>query len=310
MNRAAIISAPRAWVMAIRPATLLTGLAPVLLGLAFGLKPVLYGSRSLRLSHILVSLGACLLVLLLQSAANLVNDAKDAEKGIDSVGRLGPVRVVQGGLLPKGVVRVGYSLCFLLASVIVVGMFYWTRDWLVIAVASLCAMAAFFYTAGPYPLAYYALGEVVAFVFFGPIAVMGTAYLQTGVIDPSVAAWGSGCGLVSAAIMAINNYRDRNSDAKAGKHTLATVLGAEVGKALPIVFVSISLFVLFFYCANHQVAGLGIIGVIGGLVYMFKRIIPALKAKGSEINLALKHTAQFNLIYALYFIVCVSFGSL
>lgn len=304
------VSTPSAWIMAVRPATLLTGLAPVLLGLAFGLKPVLYGSRSLRLSHVLVSLFACLLVLLLQSAANLVNDAKDAERGIDTAARLGPVRVVQSGLLSKGFVRFAYSFCFFLAAIIVFGMFYWTKDWLVIAVASLCALAAFFYTAGPYPLAYYALGEFVAFVFFGPIAVMGTAYLQTGVIDPSVAVWGSGCGLISAAIMAINNYRDRNSDAKAGKHTLATVLGAETGKRLPVIFVSLSLLVLFFYCANHEVIGLGVIGVIGGGAYLFKRIIPALNAKGPTINLALKHTAQFNLIYSIYFILCVSIGTL
>ncbi len=89
------ISLTQSWVLAIRPATLLTGLAPVLLGLAFGLKLVLYGARSLRLSHIVVSVIACLLVVFLQSAANLVNDAKDAEKAIDNTQRLGPIRVVQ-----------------------------------------------------------------------------------------------------------------------------------------------------------------------------------------------------------------------
>lgn len=309
MNRT--ISLPAAWAMAVRPATLLTGLSPVLLGLAFGLKPVLYGSsRSLRLSHILVSVFACLLVVFLQSAANLVNDAKDAEKGIDSGSRLGPTRVVQSGILSKGMVRLGYSLCFVLASFIVIGMFYWTKDWLVIAVAALCALAAFFYTAGPFPLAYFALGELIAFVFFGPIAVMGTAYLQTGVIDPSVALWGSGCGLISAAIMAINNYRDRVSDAKAGKHTLATLFGQVIGRRLPVILASLSLFVLFFYCANHQVIGLGVIGSVAGSAYIIKRIIPALKAKGADINNSLKYTAQFNLLYAIYFAICVSIGSL
>lgn len=305
------VSRPVAWVMAVRPATLLTGLSPVFLGLAFGLKPVLHGSsRSMRLSHVLVSLLACLLVVCLQSAANLVNDAKDAAKGIDTVGRLGPTRVVQAGLLSKGMVRFGYSLCFLLASIIVMGMFYWTKDWLVIAVALLCGLAAFLYTAGPFPLAYYALGELTAFVFFGPIAVMGTAYLHTGVIDPSVALWGSGCGLISAAIMAVNNYRDRFSDAKAGKHTLATLFGSDLGRKLPLIFLGLSLLVLFFYCANHQVIGLGVMGTAAGALYIVKRVVPALNAQGSAVNPSLKIVAQFNVLYALYFSVCVSVGSL
>ena len=308
MNRT--VSLPKAVAMAIRPATLLTGLAPVLLGLTFGLKPVLYGARSLRFTHIVVSLFACLLVLLLQSAANLVNDAKDAEKGVDTSARLGPQRVVQSGILSKHMVRLAYSLCFALAGLIVVGMFYWTKDWLVIAVAALCALAAFAYTAGPFPLSYYALGEIVAFIFFGPVAVMGSAYLQTGVINWSVAFWGAGCGFISAAIMAINNFRDRQNDSKAGKHTLATILGHEFARRLPVALVSLSFVQLLLYCANHEVVGLGLIGCVAGYMYLSRRIIPLLNAKGPEINLALKHTALYNLFYSLYFMLCVSLGSL
>jgi len=304
------VSLPKAVAMAIRPPTLLTGLAPVILGLTFGLKPILYGNRSLRLSQILVCVFACCLVLLLQSAANLVNDAKDAEKGIDTSARTGPIRVVQSGILSKRFVRMAYNLCFALSGVIVLGMFYWTRDWLVIAVAALCGLAAFAYTAGPYPLSYFALGEVVAFVFFGPVAVMGSAYLQTGRIDWSVAFWGAGCGFISAAIMAINNFRDRINDAKAGKHTLSTLLGHEIGKRLPVLFVSLSLVILFLYCANHEVVGLGLIGCYSGYLYLKGRIIPALNAKGPLVNSALQVTAQFNLLYALYFMLCVSLGSL
>ncbi len=310
MNNTPNLSLTQSWVLAIRPATLLTGLAPVLLGLAFGLKPLLYGARTLRASHVLVSLVACLLVIFLQSAANMVNDAKDAEKGIDTQHRLGPTRVVQSGLLSHKAVTLAYSLCFAMAAIIVLGLFFYTKDWLVIGVATLCGLAAYLYTAGPFPLAYYALGEVIAFVFFGPVAVMGTAYLQTGIVDPSVAVWGSGCGFISAAIMAINNFRDRQTDARAGKHTLATLLGHNLAKKLPIFFVGIALLVLFFYCATHQVIGLGVLGVVGGASYVAKRLLPALNAKGAAINLGLKITAQFNLFYALYFILCVSVASL
>lgn len=308
MNKS--IPLPKAIVMAMRPHTLLTGLAPVLLGLTFGLKPLLYGTRSLRLSHVLVCVFASMLVLLLQSAANLVNDAKDAERGVDTAARLGPTRVVQSGILSKQFVRFAYSLCFGLAAIIVLGMFYYTKDWLVIAVAGLCGLAAFAYTAGPFPLSYFAMGEVVAFIFFGPVAVMGSAYLQTGTISWGVAFWGAGCGFISAAIMAVNNFRDRMNDAKAGKHTLATILGHEAAKRLPVVFVSLSFVILLLYCANHEVIGLGLIGCVGGYFYMSRRITPFLNSKGPEVNLALKHTAQYNLLYALYFMLCVSLGSL
>jgi 1,4-dihydroxy-2-naphthoate octaprenyltransferase len=308
MNKS--IPLPKAIVMAMRPHTLLTGLAPVFLGLCFGLKPLLYGSRSLRLSQVLVCVFASLLVILLQSAANLVNDAKDAERGVDTAARLGPTRVVQSGILSKNFVRLAYSLCFALAAIIVLGMFYYTKDWLVIAVAALCGLAAFAYTAGPFPLSYFAMGEVVAFIFFGPVAVMGSAYLQTGVISWDVAFWGAGCGFISAAIMAINNFRDRTNDAKAGKHTLATIFGHELAKRLPLIFVSMSFVLLLLYCANHEVIGLGLIGCVAGYFYMARRISPYLNAKGPEVNLALKHTAQYNLFYALYFMLCVSLGSL
>lgn len=304
------ISLPKAVVMAIRPPTLLTGLAPVLLGLAFGLKPLLYGTRSLRLSQVLVCVFACLLVLLLQSAANLVNDAKDAESGVDTAARLGPLRVVQSGILSKHFVRMAYSLCFILAGIIVLGMFYWTKDWLVIAVAALCGLAAFAYTAGPFPLSYFALGEILAFIFFGPVAVMGSAYLQTAMINWNLAFWGAGCGFIAAAIMAINNFRDRSNDATAGKHTLATLMGHKIGKRLPIIFVSLSFVLLILYCANHEVIGLGLIGCMGGYLYLSRRIIPALNATGPQINLALKYTAQYNLFYSLYFMLCVSLGTL
>ncbi len=308
MNKA--VTKPQAMLMAIRPPTLLAGLSPVLLGLTFGLKPLLYGNRHLHLANVLVCVFACLLVVLLQSAANLVNDAKDAETGVDTLARIGPTRVVQSGLLSKTFVRATYGLCFLFAAIIVLGLFSWTRDWLVIAVATACGLAAFAYTAGPFPLSYYALGEIVAFVFFGPIAVMGSAYLQTGVINWNVAFWGAGTGFIAAAIMAVNNFRDRVNDARAGKHTLATLLGHRVAKSLPVIFVSLSLVILFLYCANHEVIGLGILGCIAGSLYLRSKIMPPLDEKGPVINLALKHAAQFNLFYALYFIFCVSLGSL
>lgn len=295
----------KSWIMAIRPPTLLAGLGPVLLGIAFA-----WQNRDGEMAAgplVFASLAAVLLVLLLQSAANLVNDAKDAEKGIDSGERLGPPRVVQAGLLPLAAVKKGYYLCFAAAAAIAGLLFTQVGDLLVLEMAALCALAAYAYTAGPFPLAYFALGEALALLFFGPIAVMGTNYLHTHQIDPLIAVWGIGPGLISAAIMGINNYRDRRGDAAAGKHTLATLLGENWGRRLPLLFLSLSIIWLFAfgYVQNRTVLAAILALLASGLV--FYGIRPLMVSKlPADHNRALKRTALFNFAYALGFVILVS----
>ncbi len=286
------------WLMAIRPPTLLAGIGPVILGLGFARLSALQTQEGLS---IVASLSALLLALLLQTAANLVNDAKDAQKGVDAGERLGPLRVVQRGLLSQQAVRKAYSFCFGAAALIAAGLFWRNQDWLMPAVALLCALAAYAYTAGPAPLSYFALGEVVALIFFGPIAVMGTNYLHTQSIDGAVAFWGLGPGLIAAAIMAINNARDIRTDARAGKHTLATIVGEKAGRLLPLALLLLSSGLILSYALLHQkfFAGLAIVALL--IVLIAKGIAPLLRGPASSLNMALKRTALFNFFYALAF---------
>ena len=101
----------------------------------------------------------------MQAAANLVNDAKDAENGIDSSERKGPVRVVQSGLLDLATVKKAYKLCFVL-SIFLSGIIAYYGGIYVFVAALASALFAYAYTGGPFPLAYYAMGEVTAFIFF------------------------------------------------------------------------------------------------------------------------------------------------
>ncbi|WP_141731619.1 1,4-dihydroxy-2-naphthoate octaprenyltransferase [Oligoflexus tunisiensis] len=294
---------PRSWralVQAIRPPTLLAGLGPVFIGISFGIQHL--GDLQATDGSVLVpALAAILLVVLLQGAANLVNDAKDAEKGVDKGERLGPIRVVQSGLLTVQQVRRAYRTLFALAALVVLGLFALHPAPVIPLVALACGLAAYLYTAGPFPLAYYALGEVLACVFFGPIAVMGTTYLLTGRVIWETALWGLGSGLIAAAIMAINNLRDRHGDRAAGKHTLATLTSEKTARKLPLYFLIGSAMMLAFYGFEH---GKVIIGAPWGLLalsFIRRRVTPRLQGEGALLNEALKVTALFNIFYAMLF---------
>lgn len=295
MAEALTLPSWKIWLMAIRPPTLLAGLGPVVLGLSFVLRDPGIGFSPWA------ACAAFALALLLQAAANLVNDAKDAAKGVDAGERLGPIRVVQRGLLSREAVRAGYSFCFGFAALIAAWLFWQEQDWLMPAVAALCGLAAYAYTAGPFPLSYFALGEVVALIFFGPIAVMGSSYLHTHQLDGTVAFWGLGPGLIAAAIMAINNARDFRGDARAGKHTLATLLGEKAGRRLPLVFLLGSMLLYGLYAYQHQKVGLSL--GLGGLLllWILRGIGPLLQGPPAGLNQALKRTALFNFFYALSF---------
>lgn len=168
--------------------------------------------------------------LLIQIATNLANDYFDFLKGGDTEARVGPTRVVQAGLLsPEAVWRATVAT---LITALAVGVYLvWEGGWpiAVIGVASLvCAVA---YTGGPFPLAYRGLGDLFAFVFFGPVAVAGTVWVQGRVLDPAFVWAGAGVGALITAILVVNNLRDRETDAEAGKRTTAVRFGVRGTRA-------------------------------------------------------------------------------
>jgi 1,4-dihydroxy-2-naphthoate octaprenyltransferase len=219
---------PRAWLLASRPKTLPASAAPVILG----------WSLAAQAGPAATALGlACLAVaMLLQVAANLANDYFDARSGVDQPDRLGPVRVTHAGLLPARQVLAALLAC--LAAATLLGL--WVASvvgWWLLGLGAVCLLGAVAYTAGPLPLARLALGEVAALVFFGPVACTGTFAVLHGAATP--AAWAAGLipGLHAGAIMAVNNLRDREHDARAGKRTLAVRLGPTGARLLPVLLV-------------------------------------------------------------------------
>ena len=215
----------RAWILACRPATLWAAVAPVAVGAA-----VAYAIDGFRVGP---AAAALLGAILIQVGTNFANDVFDFEKGADTEARLGPTRAVQAGLLTPRQMRGGMAVAFTLAfgcGLYLIdalgGLGEWPAGWpiLLIGVAGIAAGIA--YTGGPFPLGYHGLGDLFVILFFGFAAVCGTVYALAGQV-PETAWWAAipMAGL-STAILAVNNLRDRETDARAGKRTLAVRLGA------------------------------------------------------------------------------------
>lgn len=203
--------------LAIRPHTLTIAMSPVFVGVAMAL----FETGGWRAGPFLATL---LGAVLIQIGTNLYNDASDYLKGGDVTGRLGPKRVTAAGWLTPSQVQAGALLAFALAAW--VGLYLiWLGGWpiLLIGVASIAAGIA--YSAGPKPIEFTAMGEVFVFTFFGPVAVLGTYYLQTGEVSGPALVVASMIGLHAAAVLTVNNHRDRDADAVVGRVTLAHRLG-------------------------------------------------------------------------------------
>ena len=246
------VSRTRAWLMAARPQTLPAGAAPVVVGTGLAVGDGVFAP----LPAVFALVGA----LLLQVGTNFANDYYDAVRGADTGDREGFTRVTAGGLIEPAAVKRAMYAAFGLAVVSGVYLVYVGGiPILVVGLASVVAGVT--YTGGPLPYGYRGLGDLFVFVFFGLVAVAGTYYVQAaagaGVVLPvglppgtlparAVVAGLPAAGL-STAILVVNNVRDRETDAAAGKRTLAVILGSRASRlewtalvgmayAVPVVF--------------------------------------------------------------------------
>jgi len=213
-----------AWWLAIRPKTLSVSVAPVLLGSAAAWSQT-------HLFAWLPALLALLAAMLIQIGTNLHNDVSDFERGADTPSRLGPPRATAMGWLPPAAVRRGAWIAFGLAFGL--GAYLaWRGGWPIVAIGLAALLAGWAYTGGPRPIAYTASGEVFVWLFFGVVAVGGSCYLQTLTVDAAALLAGAMLGLPAAGVITVNNTRDLDTDALAGKRTLAVFLGRRAMRAI------------------------------------------------------------------------------
>jgi 1,4-dihydroxy-2-naphthoate octaprenyltransferase len=205
---------------AARPQTLPAGLVPVLVGTA-----VAHRAAHADLGIALVALASALFI---QIGANYANDVFDAEKGADGPDRVGPVRAVASGLVTPRAMRGAMIASFVIATSLGV-ILVMHAGWPIVAIGVASILAAIAYTGGPFPLGYHGLGDLFVIVFFGLVAVVGTVFVESLVVPPIAWLAAIPIGALSAAILVVNNVRDRETDARAGKRTLAVRLGKRGG---------------------------------------------------------------------------------
>ena len=226
------------WVEGARPRTLPAAVAPVLAGSGVAW---FEGGFDLRLATL-----ALAVALALQIGVNFANDYSDGIRGTDAA-RVGPMRLVGSGSAGPAAVKAAAFGCFAVAAVAGLVVVILTGHWWLLGVGAAAILAAWYYTGGRRPYGYRGWGEVFVFIFFGLVAVAGTAYIQVGTV--SAAAWWTAIaiGALACAILVANNLRDLDGDRAAGKHTLATRLGDQGTR--------------WFFLALVALALLGVLGV-------------------------------------------------
>ncbi len=204
------------WIEGARPRTLPTGVSPVLVGTgaAIGAGIVAPGRALLAL----------IVALALVVGVNYANDYSDGIRGTDD-DRVGPLRLVGSAAAAPTAVRTAAIAALAVAALAGLTLVSLSREWWLIGVGALCLAAAWFYTGGRRPYGYAGLGEVAVFVFFGPVAVLGTVITQGGSPGALAVVGAVGVGVLACAVLVVNNLRDIPTDAVAGKRTLAVVLG-------------------------------------------------------------------------------------
>jgi 1,4-dihydroxy-2-naphthoate octaprenyltransferase len=283
------ISRVRAWILAARPATLPAAAVPVIVGAAAALSD---GAKFRGAVFLMTMICA----LLIQIGTNFANDYSDFARGADTEARLGPVRVTQSGLIDQGSIKRGIIVAFGLA-VLIGGYLVYVGGWPIVAIGVLSILSGLAYTGGPYPLGYHGLGDIFVFVFFGVIAVTGTAYLQSGHWSELPFLLSIPIGLLVTNILVVNNLRDLPTDIAAGKRTLATRIGDRATRAQYALF-TIGAYAVPLVIGLTDPARRMIMLPLVSLPLALRRVLVVMRgASGRDLNPILKRTARLLLLF-------------
>jgi len=287
------MSASRVWWSAIRPATLAASVAPVLAGTAIAVH-----EGGLRwwagIAALVVALG-------MQVGVNLANDYSDHVRGADRQ-RVGPLRAASSGVIDPARVRWAAIAAFGVAAVAGVAVSL-AVDWRLLLVGAACLLAGWLYTGGPRPYGYLGLGELFVFVFFGLVATVGTVYVEIGRITTISVLMGCGLGFLATAVLVLNNLRDIETDAAAGKRTLATRLGRRATLVLLLVLVCAA-FAVPIVIFMTRLAAVTVMAMHFGIPIASVPVRTAFASTSPpQLVQALKRMAAAELAYALLFTV-------
>jgi 1,4-dihydroxy-2-naphthoate polyprenyltransferase len=241
------------WVAGARVRTLPNSVAPVIVGAG--------AAGAIGEFNWWASLLALVVSLALQVGVNYANDYSDGIRGTDDT-RVGPLRLVASGVASASAVKLAAFVCFGVAGVAGLVLVASTGHWWLISVGAVSVAAAWFYTGGPKPYGYAGWGEVAVFAFFGPVAVLGTLYVQAGELTWPGVAGAVALGAISAGVLVANNLRDLPTDRTAGKITMAVRLGDRRTRVLYVVLVAAPFAVSVLTAVAHPWLLLGLLAAV------------------------------------------------
>lgn len=236
------------WLSTARPKTLPLALASILIGSSLA-------ARVQQFDWITMAL-ALLTTILLQILSNFANDYGDYIKGSDTKERIGPLRAIQQGEISgeqlKRSLYVMSALSFVSGVALTTYTYESIQDFIIfVSLGVIAIIAAITYTVGKKAYGYLGLGDLFVLIFFGFLAVMGTFYLQTHFISADILLPAFGCGLLSVAVLNINNLRDINQDKQVGKNTLIVRIGSENGRKYHLALLTFAMISYLIFALIH-----------------------------------------------------------
>ena len=299
------VNSIKAWLLAARPKTLTGAVIPVMLGTSLA---VAEGTWQWT-APLLCALFACGM----QVAANFVNDYYDFVKGADREDRLGPERACAQGWITPAAMKKGIGVSVVLSCLAGLVLFAMQRSrlpfggWELVAVGLLCVLFCFLYTTR---LSYMGWGDVLVLVFFGWVPVCGTYYVQAHALTASAVVVGTICGLVTDALLVINNYRDREQDALHGKRTVVVRFGEPFGRYLflgvGMAAAALSLYLIY----NGTISWRGF--MFSSLIYLYLHVRTWVRMaeirRGRELNLILGENSRNMLVYGVLLSLAIIVG--
>lgn len=271
------------WIIGARVKTLPAAISPVLIGTSY--------AETINWTNAFLALTVA---LFLQIAVNFSNDYSDGIRGTDKT-RVGPVRLVASGLASANAVRNAAYLCFLIAAIAGAILSLSVNKWLII-IGAISILAAWGYTGGKRPYGYFGFGEFSVFIFFGLVATIGSYYVQSGDINWQIILLSIPVGLLSCAVLVINNLRDISNDKLAGKRTLAVLVGEKHARNFYVALILVSQIVSI-SAAKIKMEMLLTLICIPFMITPIRRVLSG--AKEVELIPILGQTARLQLLLAV-----------
>lgn len=287
----------KVWILAARPKTLPAAVAPVVIGSAIAYHEA---GKVHWPSFVCALIGA----ILIQIGTNFANDYFDYMKGTDTAERIGPTRATQAGLIKPETMRLAFIAAFALALVPGAYIIY-RGGWPYLAIGAVSIMCGILYTGGPFPLGYLGLGDIFVLIFFGPVAVCGTYYLHVLDLTRYVLIASLAPGLISCALLTVNNLRDVEQDRVGNKRTLAVRFGRGFARAEYVLCIATACAAIpvYFAVMSRDYWFLAV-PVLCAPVALSPLMAVMRSVEGPVLNNALASTGKLLLVFSFVFSVC------